>query len=113
MNLDEYQKSIIKFDTSVESDNLTSAGFIEKILGLTGEAGETADKVKKIIRDKKGEATEEDRAAIIKELGDVLWYVASISRYLGVPLSEVAKKNIDKLEDRYQRNTIHGQGDER
>jgi len=113
MNLDEYQKSIIKFDTSVESDNLTSAGFIEKILGLTGEAGETADKVKKIIRDKKGEATEEDRAAIIKELGDVLWYVASISRYLGVPLSEVAEKNIDKLEDRYQRNTIHGAGDER
>ncbi len=113
MKLDEYQKNIIKYDTSVETDNFTSAGFIEKILGLTGEAGETADKDKKIIRDKKGEPTEEDRAAIVKELGDVLWYVASISRYLGVSLSEVAEKNINKLEDRYQRNTIHGHGDER
>ena len=113
MKLDEYQKNIIKYDTSVETDNFTSAGFIEKIFGLTGEAGETADKVKKIIRDKKGEPTDEDRAAIVKELGDVLWYVASISRYLGVSLSEVAEKNIDKLEDRYQRNAIHGHGDER
>ena len=113
MNLDEYQKAIIKYDTSVETDNLASVGFIEKILGLTGEAGETADKVKKIIRDKKGEPSDEDRAAIVKELGDVLWYVASISRYLGIPLSDVAQKNIDKLEDRYKRNKIHGSGDER
>ena len=65
------------------------------------------------MRDKEGVISEEDRDAVIKELGDVLWYVASIARYLGVPLSEVAKVNIGKLEDRQRRNKLHGEGDER
>ena len=83
------------------------------MLGLTGEAGETADKIKKIIRDKNGVISDEDRAAVVKELGDTLWYIAAISRYLGVPLSEVASINLDKLEGRVQRGTMHGEGDER
>ena len=55
----------------------------------------------------------EDRESVTKELGDVLWYVAAIARYLGVDLSEVAEGNINKLESRYQRNKLHGAGDER
>lgn len=112
MDFDEYQEKIIKYDTFSKC-GLSEVGFIEKVLGLTGEAGETADKIKKILRDKNGELSDEDRKAISKELGDVLWYLTSIARYLDVPLSEVASQNIAKLEDRYQRNKIHGAGDNR
>ena len=115
MEFDEYQKKAKKYDLfdDLVADNLADPSFSEKVLGLVGEAGETADKVKKIIRDKKGVATEEDKDAIKKELGDVLWYVANISRRLGFSLSDVAETNIDKLESRYQRNKLHGAGDER
>ena len=87
--------------------------FVEKILGLAGEAGETADKIKKILRDKDGIICEEDKIEIVKELGDVLWYIASISRYLGVPLEEVARTNLEKLEGRRKNNLLHGEGDNR
>ncbi len=113
MDLDKYQKNIIKYDTFGQSKDLNSPEFIEKVLGLAGEAGEVTDKVKKIIRDKGGRANSEDITAISKELGDVLWYVASIARCLDLPLSKIASGNIDKLEDRYKRNKIHGSGDER
>lgn len=112
MEFDDYQKKIIKYDTFSKCD-LKEVGFVEKVLGLTGEAGETADKIKKILRDKNGVVSDEDRSSICKELGDTLWYLASIARYLDLPLSEVAEKNVEKLEDRYQRNKIHGAGDER
>lgn len=113
MNLDKYQKQAGQFDLFENSLDLKSPGFLEKVLGLVGEAGETADKIKKIIRDKGGFASEEDREEIIKELGDVLWYVANISRYLGVPLSQVADGNLKKLESRKKRNKLHGEGDNR
>lgn len=112
MEMDKYQEQIKKYDTFSKCE-LSEVGFIEKVLGLTGEAGETADKIKKILRDKGGNISDEDREAICKELGDVLWYLASIARYLDLPLSEVASRNVEKLEDRYQRNKIHGSGDER
>ena len=113
MNFDEYQTLAAKCDLFDATSDIKSPGFLEKILGLTGEAGETADKFKKIIRDKDGQMSEEDKDAIIKELGDVLWYTASIARYLDIPFSEVAKKNIEKLESRMKRNTLHGSGDNR
>ena len=113
MGFDEYQKRSAKCDLQEASMDPKSAGFVEKILGLTGEAGETADKVKKIVRDKNGVISDEDRESIIKELGDVLWYVAGLARYLEVPLSEVADKNIKKLESRMKRGVLKGEGDER
>lgn len=113
MEFNEYQKRAAKCDFFGATSNVKSAGFLEKILGITGEAGETADKFKKIIRDKDGKMSDEDKESIIKELGDVLWYVASIARYLDTPLSEVAESNIKKLEDRKARNTLHGEGDNR
>ena len=113
MNFDEYQNKAKKYDFFEPSGNIKDVGFTEKVLGLVGEAGETADKIKKILRDKDGVVSSEDRELVIKELGDTLWYIASISRYLEVPLSEVANGNINKLEDRYQRNKLHGEGDSR
>lgn len=113
MEFDDYQKRAAKYDLFEVVSDFREVGFIEKVLGLTGEAGETADKIKKVLRDKNGVVSDEDRDSIVKELGDVLWYIAAIARYLDVGLSEVAEGNISKLENRYQRDKIHGAGDER
>lgn len=113
MNLDKYQKRAAEFDLFETTVDLKSPGFLEKVLGIAGEAGEVTDKVKKIIRDKGGYASEEDRMEIAKELGDVLWYVANVARYLDVSLSDIAEGNIDKLSSRKKRNKLHGEGDNR
>ena len=113
MDFDDYQLKAAKYDLSEKTPDLKAIGFIEKVLGLTGEAGETADKIKKILRDKDGVVSEEDKDLIAKELGDTLWYIAAIARYLDLPLSGIAEGNIAKLENRFQRNKIHGEGDKR
>lgn len=113
MNLNEYQAKAAKYDLSEPTADLKSPGFVEKALGLVGEAGETADKIKKIIRDKNGTPKDEDKAEIAKELGDVLWYVSNLARYLDTSLEDVAKINLDKLESRQKRNLLHGAGDNR
>lgn len=82
-------------------------------LGLTGEAGEIANKVKKISRDYGGEINDDHRTAILAETGDVLWYLARLIDELGGDFSEVAQGNIDKLLDRKERGVIGGSGDER
>ncbi len=82
-------------------------------LGLNGEAGEVAEKVKKVYRDAEGEVSEATRAAIKKELGDVLWYLAVLAETLGVPLEEVARENLEKLASRKERGVLHGEGDDR
>tara|TARA_Y100001970_G_C14008828_1_gene737324 strand:+ start:167 stop:484 length:318 start_codon:yes stop_codon:yes gene_type:complete len=79
-------------------------------LGLCGEAGEVAEKVKKHIRDGKKENFKE---TITKELGDVLWYLSALAGDLGITLQEVADTNKTKLEERLKNNTIHGDGDNR
>ena len=114
MNFNEYQNIIKQFDTFTDqSGNLTNPSFIAKILGLSGEAGEVAEKFKKIYRDKNGQIDDDDKQAITKELGDVLWYLATISRYLDISFEEVATRNIDKLQSRKNRDQLHGSGDDR
>ncbi len=111
--MNEYQDKAARYDLFKATGNYNTVAFVEKVLGLVGEAGETADKVKKILRDKNGVISEADRSEVVKELGDTLWYVAAVARYLRVPLADVAKKNLEKLESRKQRNLLHGEGDNR
>jgi NTP pyrophosphatase (non-canonical NTP hydrolase) len=82
-------------------------------LGLCGEAGEVAEKVKKVIRDKGGEFDETDRMNIRKELGDVLWYMAQICSDLDLRLESIAIANVEKLRLRKEKGTLSGSGDER
>lgn len=83
------------------------------ILGLVGEAGEMANKYKKVLRDDDGVLREEKRQDLIKELGDVLWYAAACARDLDVSLEEVAQLNLGKLMARNAAGTIRGSGDNR
>lgn len=82
-------------------------------LGLSGEAGEVANKVKKIWRDNRGILTSEVRDEIAGELGDTLWYIANTCTEIGLTLEEVAEGNLTKLADRYRRGVIKGSGDKR
>ena len=106
MNFKEYQQ---RANATAIYDSKFS--ILYPTLGLAGEAGEVADKVKKIIRDNKSVVNE--RVEIAKELGDVLWYLAAVSRDIGVSLEDVAMMNIEKLEDRKERGTLQGNGDNR
>ena len=113
MGFDEYQKEAARCDLFEATRDLNQPGFVAKVFGICEEAGEVSGKFKKIIRDKEGKISDEDREEIVKELGDVLWYVASIARYMGVNLSYVADKNMEKLLGRLERGTLHGKGDNR
>lgn len=106
--INEYQLKALKYAIYPEN-----ARIIYPTLGLTGEAGEVSDKVKKVIRDHNGEFSDEIKKEIMKEIGDVLWYCATLANDLGFNLSEVATENINKLESRFQRNKLGGSGDNR
>ena len=82
-------------------------------LGLVGEAGEVAEKVKKVIRDKKGIFDEESKKGIKKELGDVLWYISNLCNEFNFELEEVALQNLEKLMLRAAKGKISGSGDDR
>lgn len=82
-------------------------------LGLAGEAGEVAEKVKKLIRDTDGMVTETFKENIAKELGDVLWYISAIASDLELNLDYIATLNYEKLKSRQERDAIGGSGDNR
>ena len=82
-------------------------------LGLVGEAGEVAEKVKKVIRDKKGIFDDESKEGIKKELGDVLWYLSNLCNEFDFELEEVALQNLEKLKLRAAKGKISGSGDDR
>ena len=109
MTFQEYQTESRKTAIYPNKDN----NFIYPTLGLAGEAGEVAEKIKKVLRDGNGVVSEEKKEEIIKELGDVMWYVANLSTELKISLEDVVSKNIEKLQSRQQRNELHGSGDNR
>lgn len=82
-------------------------------LGLTSEAGEVAGKLKKIIRDNKGNISPDNTSDLLKETGDVLWYGAAIATEFTEPYGNIASANIDKLASRKERGVITGSGDNR
>jgi NTP pyrophosphatase (non-canonical NTP hydrolase) len=110
VNFNEYQKRAL---TTALSSNTDFQDLMHWVLGINGEAGEIAEKMKKIIRDKNGVMTEEDKKDFGKEMGDVLWYLAVFANHLGLKLDDVAQANLDKLADRKMRDVLRGSGDNR
>lgn len=108
MNINVYQELIKKFAVypSANTKSLQEAMYLT--LGLNGEAGEIAEKVKKWFRD--GEI---NKVALAKELGDVYWYVSMLCSAFDVDASDVLDKNIDKLSRRKHEGKLHGSGDDR
>jgi NTP pyrophosphatase (non-canonical NTP hydrolase) len=90
-----------------------SARVMYPALGLAGEVGEVCEKIKKVVRDGSGEFTAEKKLEIVKELGDVLWYVANLAEDLGSDLESVAMMNVAKLQSRKERGVLQGNGDNR
>jgi len=109
MTFEEYQK---KSRETAIYQNLGN-NFIYPTLGLAGETGEVVEKVKRVLRQKKGVVDEQSRTEILKELGDVLWYMAQLATELNLSLDNVASSNIEKLSSRKERGVLHGDGDSR
>lgn len=119
---EEYQKEAVKLRMStrrfmernpdINNEVIKMVALSYDGLGL-GEAGEVQGKIKKIIRDSGGVITPEATEEIKKELGDVLWYIASMCDNLEITLKDVASGNIEKLRDRNKRGVLEGSGDNR
>lgn len=109
MTFEEYQKRSRETAVYPDRDN----NVVYPTLGLAGEAGEVAEKVKKAIRDDGGVFTDMKRVELTKELGDVLWYIAQIATELQLSFEQIAVQNIDKLASRKARSVLTGSGDDR
>jgi NTP pyrophosphatase (non-canonical NTP hydrolase) len=108
MTFKEYQTEAIKTAIYGEGNKV-----IYPALGLVGEAGEVANKVKKVLRDDGGVLSPQKADEVAKEIGDVLWYIAALCNDIGVDMEEIATVNIAKLKDRQARGVIGGSGDKR
>jgi len=112
MDFNEYQK--LAKTTLLVNPNVNFGLLLARLtLGVTGEAGEVAEKVKKLLRDKNGKVDKEFVDGIGKELFDVVWYIANLAGILGLELNDLAQQNIDKLQDRKKRGVLGGSGDAR
>ena len=111
MDFPQYQ--VTAAETAIYPGQGSTAGLAYVALGLVGEAGEVANKVKKVLRDRNGELTPSAAVNIAEELGDVLWYLAQICTELGADLGGVAALNAAKLESRALRGVLGGSGDQR
>ena len=109
MDFKTYQK---KARETAQYPDLGS-NYIYPILGLVGEAGEVAEKVKKVIRDKNGIFDDDAKIGISKELGDVLWYISNLCTELNFNLDDIALQNLEKLKLRAAKGRISGSGDDR
>ena len=110
MTFEEYQKQALK--TAITNpDPLMDKTIMA--MGISGEAGEVLEKWKKIVAYKQGVITDEDLQELTKELGDVVWYIAVFAQSLGVNLEDVMRLNVQKLQDRQQRDVLKGVGDNR
>ncbi len=109
LTFEDYSKEAQKTAVYPRDDD-SPIGLIYTAIALMGECGEMANKVKKIMRQ------DYDRlptALLIKELGDILWYVNACAYGLGIPLTAVALENLAKLDKKRENGTIKGEGDER
>ena len=109
MHLSDYQER--SRATAVYPD--AGSNLLYPTLGLCGEAGEVAEKIKKMVRDEGGVLSEERRQALSKEMGDVLWYLAQLATEARLDLDAIAEANLAKLLSRQQRDRLNGSGDDR
>ena len=110
MTFDEYQDKAM--DTLIiNPDPLMHKTILA--MGVVGEAGEVIEKWKKIVAYRDGVITEEDRRELGKELADVVWYIATLARELGLSFDELMQQNLEKLQSRKARNVQKGEGDNR
>jgi NTP pyrophosphatase (non-canonical NTP hydrolase) len=107
MKFDDYQKSALS--TAIDEGSELE----QRVLGLVGESGEIADKIKKWYRDQKGDLSKLPRQDLAAELGDVLWYIATFADFLGYKLDDIAEENLAKLSSRKSRGKLSGSGDSR
>jgi NTP pyrophosphatase (non-canonical NTP hydrolase) len=109
VQLNDYQQAAL--ETAIYPNR--GSNFAYPALGLAGESGEVADKLKKVIRDYDGVLTDPVREAVAKEVGDVLWYAAVLASEIDYSLEEICQINLDKLRSRKERGTLSGNGDNR
>lgn len=109
MECDDYQRAALR----TARDRDAPDEFMHLVLGLVGEAGEIAEKVKKLVRDQNSDLARLDRDDMAAELGDVLWYTAVLANFLDLSLDDIARRNVEKLADRSRRAVIGGSGDHR
>jgi NTP pyrophosphatase (non-canonical NTP hydrolase) len=103
-DLNQFQKHASKFALF---ENVKTDPIVYLTIGLLGETGEIAEKIKKLLREGNNKLTKNNKEDLILELGDVLWYLSQLSRILGTDLTTIAHKNIKKLESRLKRNKIY------
>lgn len=104
-------KDMIDMYSQFVEDKMITKGrerLIENALGLTGEAGEVSEKIKKLFRDNRV-----DDDAVLKELGDVLFYTVALSNIFGGSLIKIIELNMEKLNARVKNGTLQGSGDNR
>lgn len=112
MTPNKYQKEAHK-TAKYSGALIVNEDYVYPALGLAEEAGEVAGKFAKAVRDESGIISDERKEAIIKELGDVCWFIAELCTLMDVDLETVMQKNLDKLADRAKRGVIGGSGDNR
>lgn len=110
-SFDAYQREAK--ETAVYPGQGSFLGVVYCSLKLAGEAGEVAEKIGKVMRDDNSIISDEKRTELIKELGDVLWYLSQLAEEFDTSFGEVAVKNVEKLQSRHERGVIHGSGDNR
>lgn len=111
MDFQQYQQRTA--DTAIYPGAGTLTGLLYTTLGLTGESGEVANDVKKILRDDAGEITDERALRLVKELGDLLWYLAQTATEAGLSLDVIAGVNLERLASRKERGVLGGSGGDR
>ena len=113
MDFNEYQKECRKTDVGTSAQECLSPGWLYYVLGVAGETGELMEKIKKLFRDKDGVIDFEFKEAVVKEMGDVQWYMARLADWFGIDFESVFVTNVEKLQSRKKRNKLHGDGDDR
>ena len=113
MDFNEFQRECRKTDVGTSAQDCLKPGWLYYVLGAAGETGEMVEKIKKLFRDKNGIIDDEFLAAVIKEMGDVQWYMARLADKFDIEFETIFTTNIEKLQSRMKRNRLHGDGDDR